>query len=173
MPSYPRPQADETAPYYHRYINRVPDGDILATLAEQIQATDNLLRQLPEEKADFRYAPGKWSVKEALGHLFDTERVFTYRALTFARADEVELPNMDQDAWVVHSGFHQRSLGSILDEAHVIRASSIALFRHLPDEAPTRRGIASANSMSVRAVPWILAGHELHHHEVFREKYGI
>jgi hypothetical protein len=166
-----RPGADEFAEYYGRYIARVPDGPVLATLRRQMDETLGLLRAVPEARGAHRYAPGKWSVKEVVGHVTDVERVFAGRALQFARREAKPLPGIDQDAYVAAAGFDRRPLAAILEELEAVRRASLALFQGLEGDVWMRRGVASGFTFTVRAVPWILAGHELHHREVLRERY--
>ncbi len=168
---YDRPGADEFAPYYGTYVNKVPAGDLLTILAEQIPEVINLLRPLSEEKALFAYAPGKWTIKQCVGHIFDTERVFSYRIVSFARADPTPLPSFDENVWIEPGQFNARSLTSLVDEWVAVRSASLALLAGLPVEARTRRGIASGKEVSVRALAHILAGHVTHHLQVIRERY--
>lgn len=165
-----RPAPTEYAPYYGRYIDLVGD-DLLGDLRKNGEATHRLLGTLPENSGDFRYAPDKWSVKEVLGHLVDGERVFAYRALRFARQDATPLPGFEQDDWVPNGDFGRRTLRSLLDEHHAVRAASLALFENLPEEAWDRVGIANDLPMSVRALAFAIAGHEAHHQRILREKY--
>jgi uncharacterized damage-inducible protein DinB len=152
-------------------VKLVPDGPIVETLRSQIAETTGLLRALPEAKGDHRYEPGKWSVKEVVGHLIDGERVFSYRALRFARQDETPLPGFEQDLFVSAASFDRRTLGSLLEEFGAVREATVHLFRHLDEEALSRSGIASENRMSVRALAWVIAGHERHHRGVLQERY--
>ncbi len=168
---YDRPAADEYAPYYGTYINKVPAGDLLTILAEQIPEVMNLLRPLSEDKAMFAYAPGKWTIKQCVGHLFDAERVFAYRIVSFARADPTPLPSFDENLWIEPGQFNARSLTSLVDEWAAVRSASLALLSGLPVEARTRRGNASGKEVSVRALAHILAGHVTHHLQVLRERY--
>ena len=168
---YERPAADEFAAYYGTYINKVPAGDVLATMAEQIATVLTLLRPLSEAKAGFAYAPGKWTIKQVVGHLIDTERVFSYRALSFARADASPLPSFDENAWIAPAKFDDRSLTSLVDEFVAVRRATIALLSGLPVEARTRRGIASGKEVSVRALAHILPGHVAHHLQVLKDRY--
>jgi uncharacterized damage-inducible protein DinB len=167
-----RPAPGEFAPYYSRYIDLVPD-DLLRALREGVEETRRLLAPLPESKADFRYAPGKWSVKEVVGHLADAERVFAYRALRFARQDETPLPGFDENRWVPAAGFGARSLGSLLEELAAVRAASLAFFGNLDEAAWDRIGVANDARMSVRAIAFSIAGHEIHHRTLLRERYGV
>ena len=166
-----RPAATEYAPYYGRYVALVPDGPITETLRAQISETLSTLGALPEAKGDHRYEPGKWSVKDVIGHVIDGERVFSYRALRFARADETPLPGFEQDDYVVAAKFERRTLRGLLDELRTVRDATVHLYRHLDEAALSRSGIASENRMSVRALAWVIAGHERHHLQVLRERY--
>ncbi len=173
MPTIPydRPGADEYAPYYGTYVNKVPAGDLLTILADQIAEIMTLLRPLSEEKASFAYAPGKWTIKQVVGHLIDTERVFSYRLVSFARADPGPLPSFDENAWIGPAQFNDRSLTSLVDELVAVRSASIALVAGLPPEARVRRGIASGKEVSVRAIAHILPGHVAHHLQVLKDRY--
>ena len=166
-----RPAHGEYAPYYGKYISLVPDGDILASLREQMTETLALLNAVPEERAGHRYASDKWSIKEVIGHLIDTERIFAYRALRFGRADETGLPGFDQDDYIRNASFDNYPLSDLAAEFEHVRLASIFLFRHLGEEAWGRRGAANDSEISVRALAYIIAGHELHHREIIRGKY--
>jgi len=166
-----RPAADEYAPYYGSYVRLVPDGPIVETLRNQISETMATLNALREEKGDHRYQPDKWSIKEVLGHVIDGERIFSYRALRFARRDETPLPGFEQNLYVPAAAFGRRTLRSLLDEFGAVREATVHLYRHLDEEALSRSGIASENRMSVRALAWVIAGHERHHLRVLRERY--
>jgi uncharacterized damage-inducible protein DinB len=167
----PRPQADEHVAYFGKYIEKVPDGDLISMLREQLMDTVALLKDVSPEKADYAYGPGKWTIKEVVGHLMDTERVMAYRALTFARKDQTNLPSFDENAWVPAANFGARSLGDLLEELQVVRASTIQFAKHLDDETLKRRGKANNNEVSVRALLYIIAGHERHHVALLKEKY--
>jgi hypothetical protein len=166
-----RPGADEYAPYYERYVSLVPDADLVGTLERQGAETVALLRSLTEERGAHRYAPGKWSVRQLVGHVCDGERIFSYRALAFARGDSQALPGMEQDEWMAGVDFDARTLSGLVDEFEAVRASTVHLFRHLSPEAWARRGTASDNEVTVRALAYIIAGHEAHHVAVLRERY--
>jgi len=168
----PKPAPDEHLAYYAKYIALVGD-DALAALNEQWPRTVRLLDGLDATRALHRYAPGKWSVQEVLGHVIDAERVFTYRALTFARQDPAALPGFDENQWMPAAGFDRRPLASIVDEFRVTRAATLAFFGSLDEEALTRRGRANNAEVSVRALAHIIAGHELHHVSILRERYGL
>ena len=166
-----RPAPDEFAPYYGRYIEKVPDGDIVATLRDQVEETLAALRAIPDARAGHRYAPDKWSIREMVGHLSDAERIFAYRALRIARGDETPLPGFDENSFVSRARLDDRSFAGLIDEYAAVRAASVALFDSLFPEEWTRRGIASDKGVSVRALAWITAGHELHHLEILRARY--
>jgi uncharacterized damage-inducible protein DinB len=168
-----RPAAGEHIAYYSRYIDLVPGEDALPHLESQIVTSLAALRPLDDARAMHRYAPGKWSVKEVVGHVMDAERVWAYRALRFARADAAPLPGFDENAWVPAGRFDRRPLGDLLDEWAAARASTLALYRGFDEEALLRHGTADGNPMSVRALGWITAGHERHHLTILRERYGI
>lgn len=165
-----RPQAGEYNPYYDRYISLVKSDDILATLERQAPDTIALLKPAAA-KADFRYAPGKWSVKEVLGHVNDTERIMTYRALRIARGDKTPIEGFEQDDYIRGGNFGERTLADLIDEFAVIRKATLEFFRHLDADAAARRGTANKDEISARALPFIIAGHELHHRRILQEKY--
>lgn len=167
----PRPDAAEYAPFYGTYVGKVPEGDVLQILEDQRRETARLLAGLPEAKALHRYAPGKWSIKEVVGHLMDSERVFCYRALRFARADQTALPGFDEKAWVPAGSFDARSLADLAAELDAVRRATIALFRGLDAPALARHGTANNKEISVRALAYIIAGHERHHVGILRERY--
>ena len=166
-----RPGSDEYAPYYEKYTSLVPEGDVVETLTRQLGETLALLRSVPEDKAGSRYEPGKWSVKEVVGHMCDTERIFAYRALRFARGDRTELPGFEQDGYIESANFDARTLADLAEEFEHVRRSTIKLFGNLGADAWLRRGTASNNEVSVRALAHIAAGHELHHVGIIRERY--
>ena len=166
-----RPAETEYAPYYGRYIALVPDGDVVDTLARQIEDTAQLLRGVTERDADFRYAEGKWSIKEVIGHLADTERIFSYRALRFARADATPLPGYDENAFVRNARFAERTLSDLFAELRAVRGATVALFGGLAPDELARRGVANEKEMSVRAAAYVIAGHERHHGAILRERY--
>jgi DinB family protein len=170
-PRYDRPPSTEYASFYAGYIAKVPDGDLLRTLESNVEETMGLLAGLPESKGSFAYAPGKWTLKEVVGHMVDSERVFSYRALRIARGDTMPLPGFDEKAWAPNSGANSRTLVDLLGELRIVRAATLALFRHLPPESVGRVGTASDQPVSVRALAWIIAGHERHHVAIIRERY--
>jgi hypothetical protein len=168
-----KPDAAEHAAYYRRYVDLVADGDILGTLASQIDGTLAQLRQISEADSLKRYAPGKWSVREVLGHMIDAERIFAYRALRFARNDRTELPGFEQDDYIAAANFDERPWLLLLEEFDAVRRSNVLMFRGFGEDAWRRQGVANGDPMSVRAAAYVIAGHELHHMRVLREKYGV
>ena len=166
-----RPASGEYDPYFDRYIRLAPKGDIIVQLEAQFGETARLLDRVPAKRGSFRYAPGKWTLTEVIGHVADTERVFAYRALRFSRNDRTPLPGFEQDDFVAQGAFGARTLAAVTAELAAVRAATIALFKGLTPEQLLRRGIANNVEMSVRAVPYLLAGHELHHVAVIRERY--
>ena len=171
--SIPRPAQGEFFEHDQKYIDLVPGDDAMPALRGQIGETARLLRPLDEAKALHRYAPGKWSVKEVVGHLADSERVFAYRALRIGRGDTTPLAGFDENVYVPAGRFDARSLGDIVLEYELVRAASIALFQAMDEEALVRRGVANDLSISVRALAWDIAGHELHHRGILIERYGV
>lgn len=167
----PRPSPDEYAASYGKYMVLVPDGDLCDLLDRQVTETLALLRQVPETRGTHRYAPGKWSLKEVLGHVCDTERIMSYRALRIARGDATPLPGFEQDDYVPAGRFDRRTLADLGDELSAIRQATVALFRHLDTEALARRGTASGNPFTPRALAYIIAGHERHHMAFVKEHY--
>lgn len=168
-----RPSPADYPSFFSPYIEKVPDGAILDLMDEQTEELGRFFGRLTPEQADYRYAPGKWSVKEILGHLIDGERIFAYRALRFARNDSTDLPGFDQDPYVVAGRFSARSMQSLLDEFLPLRRSDTVLFRSLSEDELNRSGTIDGRSITVHALTYILVGHILHHTEVLREKYRL
>ena len=164
-----RPQPNEYPAYAAGYVNLVGEGPILELLKQQQQSTYNLFMGL-KDKENYAYADGKWTIKELLGHLIDTERVFSYRAFTFSR-ESVELPGFDQDIYVNSSTYITRSLDDLANEFKAVREASLYLFSSITDGQSTQKGIANGNPVSVRALAYMTAGHELHHIKIVKEKY--
>jgi hypothetical protein len=171
MMTQKRPQSNDYAPYYGKYVMLVPDGNFLEILESELRKLKQLLEPLTDAQADFRYAPGKWSIKETLGHLNDAERVFSYRILRIARGDQTPLPGFEQDDFVKVSNASSRKLSDLLEEFAAIRLATIALVRSLDNASWLRRGTASGEPISVLAIAFIIAGHVLHHQKIFEEKY--
>jgi uncharacterized damage-inducible protein DinB len=154
------------------YIGLLPDdGLVLKHLRDNLKTTTEFILSLPEEKLSHRYAEGKWTIREILAHVVDDERIYAYRALRFARNDRTELPGFEQDDYAAHSGANERDVRDILSEFAAVRRATISLFEGLGDEALTRSGVASENVMSVRAAAYHIAGHELRHVQIIRERY--
>ncbi|MGE3174338.1 MAG: DinB family protein [Planctomycetota bacterium] len=168
-----RPGRDELPEYHARYVALVPDGDLLTQLRRTGEATAAALATLGDAGAAHRYAADKWSVKQVLGHLIDGERVFGFRALSFARGEAAVLPDMDQEAWMRLAGFDARPLERLVAEFRAVRAATLLQFGSFDAAAARRRGRASTFEFSARSLGWIVAGHELHHRAILRERYGV
>ena len=168
-----RPEPDEIPSHYVGYIKRVPEPDPVMACASQIEETAALLRGLSESDAMYRYAQGKWSIKEVVGHLADTERIMSYRALRIARGDATPLPSFDENAYVPVARFDGRSLTDLVGELRTVRAATLALLRTFDAEAWRRRGTASGKPVSARALGFMIPGHERHHVEILRTRYGV
>ena len=166
-----RPESGEYLNYYAKYVQLVPDGDIVTTLGLTLPKAVQLYGAIGEEHGGHRYAAGKWSIRQVLGHICDVERVMAYRALSFARADVTELPGFEENDWAENAGSEDRTLASLIDEFKAVRAATIALFGGLTSEAWSRAGKANRAGITVRSLAWIIAGHELHHRNIIREKY--
>ena len=171
MISIDRPQASEFNEYYARYVGKV-SGDPVAALKGQMAAFEKL-RGLPESTGEHRYAEGKWSVKEVLGHMADTERLFSYRLLHIARGDAAALPGMDEKVWSASAPHASRRIADVADEMIAVRRATIALVESLDAAAAARTGVASGFPVSARALVWILPGHAQHHLDVLTDRYGI
>ncbi|MGZ8843771.1 MAG: DinB family protein [Pyrinomonadaceae bacterium] len=166
-----RPNENEYAPDYQSYINQVNEADILPVLRAQMDDLDVLLERVALEKETHRYAEGKWSIREIVGHLIDGERVFGYRAYCIARGEQQNLPGFDQDDYMLTAPYHNIELEDLLSELRLIRLGNIAMFRTLDEASWNRVGTANANQISVRAIAFIMAGHVRHHMNVLRERY--
>jgi hypothetical protein len=171
MPYDIRPDHSEYNEYYRRYVARVPDGNIVTTLTTLLDGTLATLGGVGEARALHAYAPGKWSIKEVVGHIADAERVFAYRALRIARGDGTPLASFDENAYVPAGRFGDRRLAGLLDELVAVRHATVHLLAGLPEDAWTRSGSASGYAVSVRALAWIIAGHELHHRHILATRY--
>ena len=167
-----RPQPSEFAQFYAGYIGKVPDSGPVAQLTEQIGELERL-RSLPEEKGNYAYADGKWTVKEVVGHLADAERVFSYRLTRIARGDQTPLAGFDENAWAKTAPHGKRQMSSVVDEMIAIRRSTLALIDSLDDSTIGNSGVANNNPVSARAICWILAGHSRHHLDILAERYGV
>ena len=171
MMTQKHPQTSEYAPYYGKYIAQVPDGDFLETLETQQRDLIRMLEPLTDKQAEFRYEPGKWSIKETLGHINDAERIFAYRLLRIGRGDKTPLPGFEQNDYIQPGNFSARTLKSLLEEFASIRRASITLIRSLDEVSLHRRGTASDKEISALALAFIIAGHALHHHKILTERY--
>ena len=168
-----RPEAGEFDPYYARYIDRVPEGDVASLLEDQIRDTAAALRTVPAHRGTYRYAEGKWSIAEVVGHMIDLERMFGYRALRFARADATPIEGFDENAYVPPGEFDRRTVADLVDEFAAVRRATLALIRGFPPGAWTRIGTANGKPISVRALIYIIAGHERDHLGTLRARYGV
>ena len=168
-----RPQPGDYAPYYDRYISLIDEDDIVQVLENQIQSSIELLSSIGEKKANFAYAEGKWTIKQVLGHIIDTERIMTFRALSFARGEKQPIPGFEQDGYVNEANFNKRTLKDLINEFKAVRESNIILFKSFTEEMFNRRGIASGNEITVLALLFIIGGHEKHHLNVLMENYKV
>ncbi len=166
-----RPGEDEYAEFYRGYVSLVGNGPVGGILTRQIHETTTVLRGIPEKLVSFRYSEGKWCIAELLGHLIDTERVMAYRALSFARGDLAEIAGMDQDQYSSNAGHDDCDFKGLIEEFESLRRANILFFEHLPEDAWDRKGVASGYPVSVRALAYIIAGHERHHMNVLAERY--
>ncbi|MFP7171158.1 DinB family protein [Terribacillus sp. 7520-G] len=166
-----KPSTTEYPAYYQDYMKLVPEGNIAALFKEQKRQTTNLLQGLTDEQACFAYEAGKWTIKEVIGHLTDTERILSYRLLTIARGDVTPLPGFDEDSYVQQAKFTQMTVASLLAQYRAVRASTIALLESLGEQDWVRQGMANGHATSVRALAYIMLGHERHHHEVLHDRY--
>jgi hypothetical protein len=171
MEPFPRPQPSEFAQYYATYVDQVPSGDIREVLAAQAVDLLPLLEGISADQSTGRYAPDKWTIRQVLSHVNDTERVFTMRALWFARGLTEPMPSFDQNVAIAAAGADDRTWASHLEEFKAIRASSLALFNGLPEDGWSRQGVASGHAVTVRALAFITAGHAAHHARILRERY--
>lgn len=166
-----RPEAGEFAEYYGKYIAKVPGTDVTGVLESERLHVSRLFAGRSERDGNFRYAPDKWTIKEVVGHVVDAERIFTYRALRIGRGDETPLSSFEQDDYVKNGGFAARTLSDLVEEFDAVRRASISLFRSFDDAAWGRRGVASQKQVTVRALGFITAGHQIHHRMILEESY--
>jgi hypothetical protein len=171
--AFRRPQAGEYGEFYHKYISLVPDGDLRRLLPVIFDGNFRVMRSIPADMERHRYASGKWSIREMIGHMIDTERVFSYRAMRVARGDTTPLPGFDENTYTAMAHYDDIPLDQILGELMAVHASTVMLFENLRDDAWDRRGVASNHPISVRALAYMIAGHELHHMNLLRDRYGI
>ncbi|SDE75092.1 DinB superfamily protein [Mucilaginibacter pineti] len=167
-----RPNPDEYSPFAAGYIGQVPNENVIELLEQSMNRSYDLFSSLSETQAAYAYAPDKWTVKEAVGHMIDTERTFAYRAMVFSR-NNIELPGFDQDIYVANADFNNRSIKDLAAEFKTLRQSNIYMIKGFNDAQLMREGIASNARFTVRAFVYMLAGHELHHYNIFKERYGI
>lgn len=166
-----KPQPEEYAPFYKGYVDLIAEEDVLEVLASNQSKTYDFFLSLPPEKADFAYAEGKWSIKEVLGHMIDTERIMSYRLLRFSRADHHPLAGFNENFFSSRSNYKERTLENLADEFSALRKANLYLYQNLSEEQLKRKGMASNAMVSVKALLYIIAGHELHHLNVIRERY--
>ncbi len=166
-----RPKTGDYNPYYDRYISLIENDDIISFLEEQRNNSENFLKTFTEKQGNYSYAVGKWTMKEVLGHVIDTERIMAFRALAFARNEKQSLPGFEQDDYVAESNFNKRSLVDLINEFITLRESNICLFKSFSDDMLSRRGTASGSEVTVLALIYIIAGHENHHIKILKEKY--
>jgi DinB superfamily len=166
-----RPEAGEFAEFYSGYVSKVPGTDVLSFLQQQMDSATSLIREIPESQGDHTYASGKWSIKELLGHVIDTERVFAYRALVFGRNDTAALPGFDQDQWIQNSNYGNLSIRQILAEFESVRRATLLMLQGLPPAAWGRRGTANDKQMSTRGAAFVIAGHTQHHLDILNSRY--
>jgi hypothetical protein len=168
-----RPDASEYAPFYHGYVEAVPEGDIVDLLRSGGQELAEAIGRIPEDRGGFRYGPEKWSIREVLGHLIDAERIFAYRALRVGRGDHTPLASFDENEYVKTAGSDARTIADLVRELRAVRETTVMLFASLPDDAWGLRGVASGKDVSLRALAYITAGHARHHLRILRERYAI
>ena len=166
-----KPEIGEYPAFYETYVSKVQGADVWASLEDGLKKMLAFLNSIDEEKANYAYAPGKWTIKEVLGHLIDSERIFAYRALCFARKEKQALPGYDENEYVAEANFQKRTIASLILEYELLRKSSIASFRGLDEATYLQSGIANGKEITVRALIAIIAGHELHHLQVIKERY--
>ena len=172
MKNIPKPNPGEYPAYAERYMKWIPDdGNLLGHLQQNFEAVKSLVNSLPESRHLYRYAEGKWTIKEILVHIIDNERIFANRALRFARNDRTPLPGYEQDDYVPYSGANDRDMSGIMEEYEAVRKATITLFAGLPAKAIERTGTASGSPYTVRALGYFIAGHEMHHLNIIKEKY--
>lgn len=168
-----RPLPSDYPEYYQRYVDAVTDDDVLEVLAEQVDTIMSMFTAMDEARTLYRYADGKWSVREVLGHILDSERIFGMRALCIARGEQQSLPGFDENIYVVNALFDERPLESILDEWQALRIANLIMFQSFDDAAWSRVGTANNKSTTVNALAWIIAGHTTHHLNILRDRYHV
>ncbi|MFZ3591213.1 DinB family protein [Bacillus sp. DJP31] len=168
-----RPIEGDFPTYYQGYINLVPEGDLLTILKENLTKTTLLFKSIPNSLVTYRYAPSKWSIKEVLGHISDTERIMSYRLLRIGRGDDTALSGFDENLYVEGASFDQLSMSSLLEDFTATRLATLTLVKNMPEEAWNRKGFTNNGEIISRAISYIIAGHELHHREIVRKKYLV
>lgn len=168
-----RPTANDYSPYHASYVALVPEDDVLGAIEEQSSDTQRLLSSLDESKASYRYAEGKWSVRQVIGHITDAERIMSYRLLSIARGEQQSLPGFDENQYVENAGFDAWKLGDLAEQYALVRRSTIVLLRNLPEAAWARRGTANNAPVTVLGLAYVIVGHDRHHVGVLREKYNL
>jgi hypothetical protein len=171
--SIARPVQGEFAKHFEGYVAQVPETDIIAVLRAQTGEIADLVKNIPEERGGFRYGPDKWTIREVLGHLADTERVMSYRATCLARGEQNELPGFDENEYVRSANFDQWTLADLAAQFETLRRANVAVLEHLDSEAWSRRGIVNRNLITVPAIAWVMAGHVRHHVKILKERYGV
>ncbi|MFD1957168.1 DinB family protein [Paenibacillus thailandensis] len=166
-----KPQQGEYNPFYDTYIGKIPEGDLIAVLERQQEETVKLLGELPEDKHLYRYAPDKWTLKEVLGHIIDNERIMSFRMMCIAYGEQKPLPGYDQDEYMASDPYAGCTLPQLLEEYKLVRQATIALLKRLPEKLLANRGTANGGPASARAFAYIIAGHELHHMSIIKERY--
>ena len=166
-----RPTEKEYAPYYQKYISLIPNGDILQLMEKQNEQFCEFLAQFDEERANYRYAKGKWSIKEVIGHLIDVELVFMYRAWRFSRNDKASLHGFEQDEFIANSDFSKMTLSELVEQFYHMRKAAIPMFSSFSDEMWRRKGTANDSTFTVRAIAYIMVGHVIHHMRIIHQKY--
>jgi len=166
-----QPQSSEYPPYYQHYLDLVSNGDVIKTLKDQIMDIQAVISKIPEEKEGYAYAEGKWTIKEVIGHVIDTERILGYRVLRFARKDKTVLPGFDENAFVSNANFNKRTLYELAHEFAIVREANITLFKTFEKEHLIQKGNANGQEVSVRSVIYMIAGHASHHMNVIKTKY--
>ncbi|KRF12045.1 DinB family protein [Paenibacillus sp. Soil787] len=167
-----RPGCEEYSPFFTGYICQVPEGDYLSFLHGQLDAVDALFSPITDEQGLYRYEPGKWSLKEILGHMTDTERIMSYRMLRIARGDTTNLPGFDQDVYITNASFDELSMEDLLKDFQAVRQATFSLLQTISEAAWSRKGIANNNEISARAIAYVIAGHAQHHLGVIQQKYN-
>ncbi len=168
-----RPLPSEYPPFFAGYIDRVPEADVVGALGAQIEVLKQLAAVISPEKETYAYAPGKWTIRQVVGHLGDVERVFSFRALCFARSDQTPLPGFDENAYVEHSRFNDIRLGELIEELVLLRSSNLKMLTSLSEAQWSATGVANGKSISVRALAYVMVGHVRHHVAMLRDRYGV